>query len=87
MRNSVVVGDIKSLLVLFGLVFLAVLSGLCLIAAVGMTSSTLSGQFIEVAPSLALVYGMLAFIFGALFVGLLYHQVRFLRGQGPEPKA
>jgi len=87
MRNSAVFGDLKSLVILVGLVILAVLFIGSLAAAVGMISFTLSGQALEVAPALAFVYGMLAFIFGAMFVGLLYQQVRFLRGKGPEPKA
>ncbi len=86
MRSGAVLGDLKSLLILFGLVLLAVLFVLSLVATVGMISFTLSGQAVEVAPVLAFVYGMLAFIFGAMFVGLLYHQVRFLRGKGPEPR-
>jgi len=51
-----------------------------------MISFTFSGQHLEVAPLLAFVFGMLAFVFGAMFVGLLYQEVRFLRGKGPEPK-
>jgi len=86
MRSGAVLGDLKSLLILFGLVLLAVLFVLSLVATVGMISFTLSGQAVEVAPVLAFVYGMLAFIFGAMFVGLLHHQVRFLRGKGPEPR-
>ncbi|HYR81262.1 MAG TPA: hypothetical protein VEN80_03065 [Thermoplasmata archaeon] len=86
MRSGAVLGDLKSLLILFGLVLLAVLFVLSLVATIGMISFTLSGQAVEVAPVLAFVYGMLAFIFGAMFVGLLYHQVRFLRGKGPEPR-
>jgi len=86
MRSGAVLGDLKSLLILFGLVLLAVLFVLSLVATVGMISFTLSGQAVEVAPVLAFVYGMLAFIFGAMFVGLFYHQVRFLRGKGPEPR-
>ena len=87
MRSSAVLGDLKSLVILFGLVILAVLFVGSLAAAVGMISFMLSGQALEVAPAFAFVYGMLAFIFGAMFVGLLYQQVRFLRGKGPEPKA
>jgi len=86
MRSGAVLRDLKSLLILFGLVLLAVLFVLSLVATIGMISFTLSGQAVEVAPVLAFVYGMLAFIFGAMFVGLLYHQVRFLRGKGPEPR-
>ena len=85
MRTGGPVGDLKSLLILFGLILLAVLFVLSLIAAVGMISFTLSGRALYVAPLLALIYGILAFAFGGLFVGLLYHLVRFLRGKGPEP--
>ncbi|HEX9340270.1 MAG TPA: hypothetical protein VF992_03750 [Thermoplasmata archaeon] len=85
MRTGDLLGDFKSLLILFGLFVLAALSVLSLIAAIGMISFMLSGTALEVAPILALVYGILAFVFGGLFVGLLYHQVRFLRGKGPEP--
>ncbi len=86
MRTVDTLGDLKSLLILFGLFLLAVLFVLSLIAAVGMISFTLSGRVLEVAPMLALVYGLLALFFGAIFVGLLYHLVRFLRGKGPEPR-
>src|SRR5438309_84651 len=70
MRGSAILGDLKSLLILFGLFLLGVLFLLSLIAAVGMTSFTLSGQYIGVAPVLAFVYGMLAVAFGGMFVGL-----------------
>ena len=86
MRSSAVLGDLKSLLILFGILLFAVLFVSSLIAAVGMISLTFSGQHLEVAPLLAFVFGMLAFVFGAMFVGLLYQEVRFLRGKGPEPK-
>ena len=86
MRSSAVFGDLKSLLILFGILLFAVLFVSSLIAAVGMISLTFSGQHLEVAPLLAFVFGMLAFVFGAMFVGLLYQEVRFLRGKGPEPK-
>jgi len=86
MRTIDALGDLKSLLILFGLFLLAVLFVLSLIATVGMISFTFSGRALEVAPVLALVYGILALSFGAMFVGLLYHQVRFLRGKGPEPR-
>lgn len=86
MRTIDYLGDLKSLLILFGLFLLAVLFVLSLIAAVGMISFTLSGRALEVAPVLALVYGILAIFFGLGFAGLLYHQVRFLRGKGPEPR-
>ena len=86
MRSSAVLGDLKSILILFGILLFAVLFVLSLIGAVGMISFTLSRQHLEVAPVLAFAFGMLALAFGGLFVGLLYHQVRFLRGKGPEPK-
>ena len=86
MGSTEVLGDLKSLLIFLGITLLAVLFVLSLIAAVGMISFMLSGQFLEVAPILAIVYGMLAFVFGLMFFGLLYQQVQFLRGKGPEPK-
>ena len=86
MGSTEVLGDLKSLLIFLGITLLAVLFVLSLIAAVGMISFMLSGQFLESAPILAIVYGMLAFVFGLMFVRLLYQQVQFLRGKGPEPK-
>ncbi len=86
MVSAEVLGDIKSLVIFFGIIILAGLFMLSLIATVGMISFMLSGQFLEVAPILAIVYGMLAFVFGLMFFGLLYQQVQFLRGKGPEPK-
>ena len=86
LRTIDALGDLKSLLILFGLVLLAVLFVLSLAATVGMISFTLSGQALEIAPALAFGYGFLALIFGVMFVGLLYRQVQFLRGKGPEPR-
>lgn len=79
MRISDVLADLKSLLTLFGLVVLAILFVLCLVATVGMVSFTLSEVSLEAAPVLALVHGLLAVSFRLLFAGLLYWQVQFFR--------
>ena len=82
MRGTAIFADLKSLLSLFGLLVLAVLTFLSLVAAVGMIFILLDGADAparEVAPALAVVYGMFAVVFGGMFVGLLWSQVRMLR--------
>ncbi len=86
MGTDSVLADLKSLAILLLLIVLAILFVLSLAATVGMVSLTPSGVALEVAPVLALAFGILAFAFGSLFFGLLYWQVRFLRGRGAEPR-
>ena len=57
MVSAEVLGDIKSLVIFFGIIILAGLFMLSLIATVGMISFMLSGQFLESAPILASCMG------------------------------